>query len=293
MPAEARHPTDPSGTLEYSCYGMTATLTSRRGEQEGVVELTSGRTIVHVSLEEVGGRTQIGSSRRQSEVAHGGAHASLVPAGVSAWEWFGPITLHRRLMIQFDLSSAPGLVRSNLEKSGPRWMTEDPAILQCSARLAHALEVGTHGRRFVSAIALAMIARFAELGSTFAVGGLSRERLRKAQDFLIGNLSADVTMSELAQRVGLSESHFVRAFKASTGLPPYRWQLKLRIDKAKSLILDGVALADVAAATGFASQSHLTRVFHDITGATPAEWRRIHRHDKPLASFASEKNWVS
>ncbi|WP_461320548.1 helix-turn-helix domain-containing protein [Bradyrhizobium diazoefficiens] len=72
-----------------------------------------------------------------------------------------------------------------------------------------------------------------------------------------------------------------------------RWQLKLRIDKAKSLILDGVALADVAAATGFASQSHLTRVFHDITGATPAEWRRIHRHDKPLASFASEKNWVS
>jgi AraC-like DNA-binding protein len=293
MPVEARHPTDPSGALEYSCYGMTATLTSRRGGQEGVVELTSGRTIVYVSLEEIGGRAQIGSSRRQSKVAHGGAHASLVPAGVSAWEWSGPIALHRRLMIQFDLSSTPSLVRLNLEKSGPMWMTQDPAILQCSARLAHAIEEGTHGRRFVSAIALAMIARFAELGSTVAVGGLSRERLRKAQDFLIGNLSADIKMSELARRVGLSESHFVRAFKASTGLPPYRWQLKLRIDKAKSLILDGVELADVAAAAGFASQSHLTRVFHGMTGATPAEWRRMHRRDKPVVSFGSEKTWVS
>ncbi|MGY4501807.1 AraC-like DNA-binding protein [Bradyrhizobium sp. GM24.11] len=141
------------------------------------------------------------------------------PTGVSAWEWSGPIALHRRVMIQFDLSSTPSLVRLNLEKSGPMWMTQDPAILQCSARLAHAIEEGTHGRTFVSAIALAMIARFAELGTTLPVGGLSRERLCKAQDFLIGNLSADIKMSDLAQRVGLSESRFVRAFRASTGLP--------------------------------------------------------------------------
>jgi AraC-like DNA-binding protein len=272
---------------------MTATLTSRRGEQEEVVERTSERTIVYVSLEEIGGRTQIGSSRHPSRVAHGGAHASLVPAGVSAWEWSGPIALHRRLVIQFDLSSTPSLVRSNLEKSGTMWMTEDPAILQCSTRLAHAIEQGTYGKRFLSAIALAMIARFAELGSALAVGGLSRERLRKAQDFLIENFSANVKMSEIAQRVGLPESSFVRAFKASTGLPPYRWQLKLRIDKAKSLILDGVALADVAAAVGFASQSHLTRIFHSLTGATPAEWRRLHRQDSSVLSVGSEETWVS
>ncbi|OAF16461.1 helix-turn-helix domain-containing protein [Bradyrhizobium neotropicale] len=293
MPVEARHPTYPGGTLECSSDGMTASLTSRRGEKERVVELTSERTILYVSLEEIGGRTQIGSSRRPSKVAHGGAHASLVPAGVSAWEWSEPIALHRRLMIEFDHSSTPSLVRSNLEKSGTIWMTQDPAILQCSARLAQAIEAGTHGKRFLSAIALAMIGRFAELGSALAVGGLSRERLRKAQDFLIGNLSADVKMSELAQHVGLSESSFVRAFKASTGLPPYRWQLKLRIDKAKSLMLDGVVLADVAVAVGFASQSHLTRVFRSMTGATPAEWRRMHRRDSSVVSVGSEETWVS
>jgi len=272
---------------------MTAILTSRRGEEERVVELTSERTVVYVSLEEIGGRTHIGSSRHLSRVAHGGAHASLVPAGVSAWEWSGPIALHRRLMIQFDLSSTLPLVRSKLETSGPLWMSEDPAILQCSTRLARAIEEGAHGRRFLSAIALALIARLAELGPALPVGGLSRPQLRKAQDFLAGHLSADVKMSELAQRVGLSESRFVRAFKASTGLPPYRWQLKLRIDKAKSLLLDGVALPDAATAVGFASQSHLTRVFHNLTGATPAEWRRMHRQDISLASSGSETTSVS
>jgi transcriptional regulator GlxA family with amidase domain len=77
---------------------------------------------------------------------------------------------------------------------------------------------------------------------------------------------------------GLSQSHFSRAFKESTGVPPYRWHLNARIKRAQELLLAGrLPIAQVAAATGFADQAHFTRVFVKVTGATPAAWQRDRR----------------
>lgn len=74
---------------------------------------------------------------------------------------------------------------------------------------------------------------------------------------------------------GLSQSHFSRAFKASTGMAPYRWQLDARIRRAQALLLDTRAsLDEVAEATGFADAVHFGRTFRKLTGATPAAWRR-------------------
>ncbi len=62
--------------------------------------------------------------------------------------------------------------------------------------------------------------------------------------------------------VGLSLSHFCHAFKASTGMPPYRWHLNTRVRRAQKLLVEtSDPLAEIALASGFADQSHFSRAF--------------------------------
>lgn len=83
---------------------------------------------------------------------------------------------------------------------------------------------------------------------------------------------ADVTA--LAQRWGMHRTTLSKQFARRYGLPPDTWLRNWRAVKAKSLIMDGMPLADVAAATGFADQAHLTRVFKRIHGAPPGALQR-------------------
>jgi len=82
-------------------------------------------------------------------------------------------------------------------------------------------------------------------------------------------------LKDLADMTGLSASYFSRAFKASTGMAPYRWYLAERVRRAQGALLEtNDSLAEVALASGFADQSHFTRAFRTITGASPGAWRK-------------------
>ena len=94
----------------------------------------------------------------------------------------------------------------------------------------------------------------------------------------MARLNGEVTLEVLAQECGLSRSHFARAFKKATGLPPHRWLLDRRIERARELLLNSpLPIADVADLCGFADQSHFTRVFTNALGVSPGEWRRLRR----------------
>ena len=82
-------------------------------------------------------------------------------------------------------------------------------------------------------------------------------------------------MQEIAAELGLSVSHFSRAFRTSVGLPPHQWLLRQRVEVAKQLmIVRGLTLAEIAISAGFANQSHFTRVFSTLVGVSPGVWRR-------------------
>jgi AraC-like DNA-binding protein len=108
-----------------------------------------------------------------------------------------------------------------------------------------------------------------------AGAALAPWRLRRATEFLEANLAADVSLQDLADEVGLSPHHLCTAFRRSTGLPPHRWLLARRIERAKELLAAGrLSLAEVALACGFASQQHFTVAFRRATGLTPGRMRR-------------------
>ncbi|MGH8159982.1 MAG: helix-turn-helix domain-containing protein [Rhodanobacter sp.] len=106
-------------------------------------------------------------------------------------------------------------------------------------------------------------------------GGLASWQVRCATELMTERLGDDLSLSEPARACGLSLSHFSRAFKQSVGTPPHRWLLLQRTLRAKTLLRDNDwALAEIAAACGFADQSHFTRVFTSAVGVSPGVWRK-------------------
>jgi AraC-like DNA-binding protein len=106
-------------------------------------------------------------------------------------------------------------------------------------------------------------------------GGLSSWQERRAKEMLTSNLGDGVALGDLAKACGLSAGHFARGFKKTTGLPPHRWLLMQRIERAETLLMTTrKPLRDIAIACGFADHSHFTRVFSRMVGTTPGDWRR-------------------
>jgi AraC-like DNA-binding protein len=82
------------------------------------------------------------------------------------------------------------------------------------------------------------------------------------------------SVSALAARAGLSRYHFIRAFSTHTGMTPHAFQLDCRINLARRLLRQGVAIADLAYRLGFADQSHFQHAFKARVSATPGEYLR-------------------
>ena len=100
-------------------------------------------------------------------------------------------------------------------------------------------------------------------------------QLRRVKEFVDAQISNDITISDLAAVAGLSQFHFIRAFKDSVGRSPYQYVLSERISVAKELLLKrDLSIDDVALAVGFSGASQLNRVFRKLIGVTPTVYRR-------------------
>ena len=106
-------------------------------------------------------------------------------------------------------------------------------------------------------------------------GGLTAHQVRRIKEFVDAHISKQISISELANLVGLSQFHFIRAFKRSVGLSPYQYVLSERISVAKELLPKrDLSIAAVALMVGFSDASQLNRAFLQLTGITPTVFRR-------------------
>lgn len=108
-----------------------------------------------------------------------------------------------------------------------------------------------------------------------AASGLAPHALRRVTDYMQAHLQEAVSLDTLASLAGLSTFHFCRMFKQSTGMPPHRYLLRLRIDRAEELLLHtGTPIGDIAFDVGFGSSSQFSHFFRKHAGSTPQEYRR-------------------
>ena len=91
-------------------------------------------------------------------------------------------------------------------------------------------------------------------------------------------LAGDLSLAELAREANLSPHHFARLFKESTGLPPHRYVVGRRVERAKGLLAGtDLPIADVSRRAGFATQAQLNHHLKRLLGLTPAAFRRQSR----------------
>src|SRR3982074_2050865 len=99
--------------------------------------------------------------------------------------------------------------------------------------------------------------------------------LRRIRDRIEAELDTELSLTSLAKESGYSRAHFLRMFRAATGLTPHRYVLEMRLSTAQQLLRQAkIPLADVALKCGFSSQTHMTDVFRKQLGVTPQEYRR-------------------
>ena len=105
-------------------------------------------------------------------------------------------------------------------------------------------------------------------------------RLLRAKDRMDAASHEEWPVERLARVSHVSEAHFARSFKEAFGIPPHRYLLTRRIERAKTLLRDTeLSITDIAFACGFNYSSHFGRVFAARRGMTPSRWRTLaHEH---------------
>lgn len=99
-------------------------------------------------------------------------------------------------------------------------------------------------------------------------------RLLRAKDRMDAASHQDWPVRRLAHVSGVSEAHFARSFKAAFGVPPHRYLLTRRIERATALLRDSdLAITDIALQTGWKSLGTFGRTFRDVTGKSPGALR--------------------
>jgi AraC-like DNA-binding protein len=181
-----------------------------------------------------------------------------------------------------DIAKQAGATRVGELAYQPGIGHDDAVVRHLSSSLLEALcRPAEANQLFVDHAMLALTAHVAQTyggmrrSAELARGGLAPWQLKRACERLESDLGGKLSLQQIAAEFDLSVSHFSRAFRVSTGLPPHQWLLRQRVHTAKQLMrVRDLSLSEIAISAGFANQSHFTRVFSSVVGASPGTWRR-------------------
>jgi len=207
---------------------------------------------------------------------------TFVPAGRGLRGWSDPRILSRSLHFHLDPNgplAAPELSLDNIE---PRLLFENAAIWATTAKLGALIEApGPCNQLYAEALVAALTHELARVHLGIAPaepathGGLAGWQKKRVTQYIEANLAEPISLTALAEVVRLSPFHFARAFKHSFSVPPHRYHIQRRIERAKELLASPtLTVTDIAFTVGFCETGSFTAAFRRLTGRTPTDYRR-------------------
>ena len=264
--------------------GLTAVVKDLQIDRDFEADCTAPFWRLIVVLDQVGGCLRVSTADGKVFPQQDAPHPMfLAPPHTPLRAFADGVSYVRQLTLQFDYER----LVENLQVGWPPLIPAAPVLGFFEPRiygLARLFEVACgreddEGDFFGESLTVSVLSHLSDLadgeGRPLAVGGLTPLQLRRVNDYLQEHLAEPVSPVDLARLLDMSRSHFCRAFKISTGLPPHAWLVSLRVRRARELMMaGGRSLVDIALGTGFADQPHFTRVFTRFAGVSPGEWRR-------------------
>jgi AraC family transcriptional regulator len=287
------HPVSDTVPLPENVVGMSVARRRWNGVEVAVTKWHGAGTVTHrfpyeqearlvTLIEEVGGHCEPRlRADRPCAVSYSPRHMDFAPADMEMWGFSDNARFVRDATLIFDFAALSERLATRFDAEAcitPRLRFSDDRIWPLVKMLSEVVSdqdptSQLYGDGLIAAIAARLFARPSD--TLDATSGLAPWQLRLVVDRMEAELPNRVELADLAAMAGLSQSHFSRAFKTSTGFAPYQWQLHARIKRAQTMLVNArVSLEDVAEATGFADAMHFGRTFRKFTGATPAAWRR-------------------
>ena len=99
--------------------------------------------------------------------------------------------------------------------------------------------------------------------------------IRRAKSFIKEHQTEDISLGDVADSVNTSTFYFCKMFKKSTGLNFTDYLSRVRVEKAKNLLLNpNLRISEIAYEVGFQSLTHFNRVFRKLVGQSPTQYRQ-------------------
>jgi AraC family transcriptional regulator len=206
---------------------------------------------------------------------------SFIPAGRRFSGWQYPRILTRCTYLYLDPNGPlldPELRFSEIEFK-PRLFFFDRDIWETAFKLRMQVENPTSSG-YAEALGLVLaheLVRLHQGGPAVPVlrGGLAGWQKKRVSEYIEERLNDEIPLRELAAVAQLSPYHFARAFKQSFGMPPHRYHMSRRMERAKTLLdVPARSVTDVGLMLGFAETSSFTSAFRRSVGTTPSDYRR-------------------
>ena len=207
---------------------------------------------------------------------------TFVPAGHDYREWHQPRTRTRLMYFYFDpaeLQSQCGISEMALS---PRLFFDDTSVWQTVLKLKRLAE-GQISDNWLYFEALGSVLVHELVRSncggdrieTRIRGGLAAWQQRIVTAYIEEHVADQISLATLAGLARLSPYHFCRAFKQSFGMPPHRYHMSRRIERAKVLLQQRVrSVTEIGMTLGFSETSSFTAAFRKATGLTPTGYHR-------------------
>ena len=181
-------------------------------------------------------------------------------------------------------------VADDMVDGDPRLLDLQPGIKLQDAPLSSLLEAaeaamlaGYEQSLYTDCLSRAVAARLIQSHShgklkRFVAGSAGRPVSREvfaAIDYMESHIDENVGLADLARACNRSPSHLSRLFGLQVGIPPHRYLMDMRINRARHLLeKTNITIAEIAVMCGFTHQEHLTRLFRRYYEATPGAYRR-------------------